>query len=294
MNRRRFLKVGLATTGFVLGARRYVLGGESGEAGQVRWAFLSDTHIPAQEGATPSGHHYFGPHANLRKVICEVVEYSPAGAVITGDLARLQGLQGDYEQLKGLLAGLGESIPAFCAMGNHDDRGVFLNVFDKPGGDRQNVPGKFVTVLEVGPVRLVLLDSLFFVNKAPGLLGKAQRDWLVRYLAACDERPTLMCVHHTLGDNDGDLLDADRMFQILADVRKVKGVIYGHSHRYGFSQHADLHLINLPVTGYSFNAGMPVGWVQAELGPQGGAFTLRTVNGPSDLDGQTTHVVWRT
>ena len=75
---------------------------------------------------------------------------------------------------------------------------------------------------------------------------------------------------------------------------RVKGVIYGHSHRYGFSRYEDLHLINLPATGYSFDNNMPVGWVQAELDASSGAFTLRVLGGPMDLDGQSTRLTWRT
>ncbi len=292
MNRRRFLQVSLGTAGLVLGVDYYTLGDET--TGGATWAILADTHVPTDEAAPPAGHPHFGPHANLRKAVSQIARCKPVGAVFAGDLARLEGLQGDYEQLKALTAGLGEAVPAFYAMGNHDDRGAFHNVFDGLPGKRASVPGKFVTIVEAGGVRLVLLDSLFFVNKVPGLLGKAQRDWLVRYLSECDERPTLMCLHHTLGDNDGDLLDVDRMFRILTGVRKVKGVIYGHSHQYGFSRHEDLHLINLPATGYSFDNNMPVGWVQAELDADGGAFTLRVLGGPVDLDGQTTRLTWRT
>ncbi len=292
MNRRRFLQISLGTAGLVLGVDHCTLGDETTSG--ATWALLADTHIPTAEAGPPAGHPHFGPHANLRKAVSQIARCKPVGAVFAGDLARLEGLQGDYEQLKAITAGLGKSVPAFYAMGNHDDRGVFHNVFDGLPGRRANVPGKFVTIVEADGVRLVLLDSLFFVNKVPGLLGKAQRDWLARYLNECDERPTLMCLHHTLGDDDGDLLDVDRMFRILTGIRKVKGVIYGHSHRYGFSRYEDLHLINLPATGYSFDNNMPVGWVQAELDANGGAFTLRVLGGPMDLDGQTTRLTWRT
>ncbi|HEV57724.1 MAG TPA: hypothetical protein ENN87_09575, partial [Phycisphaerales bacterium] len=128
MNRRRFLQVSLGTAGLVLGVDYYTLGDET--TGGATWAILADTHIPTDEAAPPAGHPHFGPHANLRKAVSQIARCKPVGAVFAGDLARLEGLQGDYEQLKALTAGLGEAVPAFYAMGNHDDRGAFHNVFD--------------------------------------------------------------------------------------------------------------------------------------------------------------------
>src|SRR5206468_5857710 len=109
-------------------------------------------------------------------------------------------------------------------------------VFDHPSGNRQKVAGKHVLVIERPSMRLIVLDSLFYVNKAAGLLGKAQRDWLDRYLEASDDQPTVIFVHHTLGDGDGDLLDVERLFRLTRPHKTVKAIIYGHSHKYAFSQ----------------------------------------------------------
>jgi Icc protein len=96
-----------------------------------------------------------------------------------------------------------------------------------------------------------------------------------------------------MGDGDGDLLDVLRLFPIIKPVRKVKAIVFGHSHVYGYSQFEDIHLINLPAVGYNFSDAQPVGWVEACLRSDGGDFTLRAAGGNKDEDGQTTKLTWR-
>ncbi len=136
-----------------------------------------------------------------------------------------------------------------------------------------------MTIVDAGPTRLILLDSLVKTNETPGLLGKVQRDWLKTYLAESDDTPLLLCFHHSLRDTDGDLLDSPRLFEIIEPVRKVKALVYGHSHDYAFGMQEGIALINLPAVGYSFNREMPVGWVEANLSARGGQFTLHAVAG---------------
>jgi len=141
---------------------------------------------------------------------------------------------------------------------------------------------------------LIILDSLFYVNKVPGLLGKAQRQWLENYLKECDDTPTILCFHHTLGDDDGDLLDVPRLFRIIKPIRKVKAIVYGHSHVYGFPEFEGIHLINLPAVGYNFSDTEPVGWVEAELTAKGGDFTLHAIAGNKNKGGSVKKLTWRT
>ncbi len=287
--RRQFLHAGLVAAGgaFVLGTRH-----GSAEAGQeqARWAFLSDTHIAADRENNYRG---FCPYRNLQKVVEWIGSDRPEGLVITGDLARLTGRLGDYENFKRLLVPMIESRPVCLALGNHDDRDNFLRAFENPAGDRQAVRGKHVVTVNTGPVRFILLDSLLYVDKTPGLLGKAQRTWLQDYLRACDEKPVILFVHHTFGDGDGDLLDVLRLFELVKPLAKVKAIVYGHSHECGYSQLDGIHLINLPATGYNFNDAEPLGWVEAQLTNTGGRFTLHAVDGNTDLDGFTKGLSWR-
>ena len=68
------------------------------------------------------------------------------------------------------------------ALGNHDNRKNFLKVFDQTPGEKPAVKDKYITIVEKAPVRLIMLDSLLYTNKVPGLLGKVQRQWLEKYL----------------------------------------------------------------------------------------------------------------
>jgi len=289
MTRRRFIHTGLAAVGgaIALGPRR-----SPADAGreQARWAFLSDTHIAADPENNYRG---FYPYRNLQKAVEWIRSDLPEGLVITGDLARLTGQPGDYENVKRLLAPIIESRPVCLALGNHDDRDNFLGAFENPGGDRQAVRGKHVVTVNAGPVRFILLDSLLYVDKVPGLLGKAQRTWLEGYLRTCDDRPTILFVHHTFDDGDGDLLDVLRLFDLVKPIAKVKAIVYGHSHEYSYSQLEGIHLINLPATGYTFSNAEPLGWVEAQLTSTGAGFTLHALDGNTDFDGFTKTLSWR-
>jgi Icc protein len=256
----------------------------------TRWAFLSDTHIPADPAAEFRG---FRPYDNLNAAVPKVLQAAPEGVVIDGDLARLQGLPGDYENFKMLLQPLAEAAPICMSLGNHDHRRNFLKAFSETPGRRQPVKGKCVVVLEHRPVRFLVLDSLLQANVTPGLLGKAQRQWLAQYLASADDTPTLVFVHHTLDDSDNSLLDVEQMFQILTPCKQVKAVIYGHSHRYHFDTQDGLHLVNIPAVGYNFNDSEPVGWTEATLSAEGADFKLHAFGGNMESNGKIKSIDWR-
>jgi len=291
MNRRHFLKTAAALTGGVtmLGSCRSWQGVQS-NGRTARWAFLSDTHVPADPENNYRG---FYPYQNLQKVVPQIARDLPEGLIITGDLARLEGLPGDYENAHKLLTPIIEKRPVCVGLGNHDHRGNFLAAFANAGADKQAVQGKHVVAIDAGPVRLIVLDSLLYVNKVAGLLGRTQRNWLVDYLHANTDKPTILFFHHTLSDGDGDLLDTSRLFDIIKPASTVKALVFGHSHAYSFSEREGIHLINLPACGYNFGDDQPVGWVEAQLRADGGEFLLHTIAGNTEMDGQTTSVRWR-
>lgn len=292
MNRRSFIKTTLTAVGaLVTISTGSSLSLSKNEEKAVRWALLADTHIPEDVNNNYRG---FFPFQNLQKVIPDIISASPDGVVIAGDLARLTGQLGDYANLKSLLNPLAEKRPVFMALGNHDNRENFVKVFDEIPGKKQPVKNKLVTVVERSPIRLIILDSLFYVNKVPGLLGKAQRQWLENYLKECDNTPTILCFHHTLGDDDGDLLDVPRLFSTIKTIRKVKAIVYGHSHAYGFSEFEGIHLINIPAVGYNFNDTEPVGWVEAKMTDKGGDFKLHAIAGNKKNDQSVKKLTWRT
>jgi Icc protein len=291
MNRRNFIKTGLAALGTVVTLNAGCSPGMKRIQYQAsRWALLSDTHIPEDVNNNYRG---FYPYQNLQKVVPGIISALPDGVAITGDLARLTGQLGDYANLKKLLEPIAEKRPIFMALGNHDNRNNFVKVFNNVPGEKQPVKDKHVVVANKPTVRLIILDSLLYVNKVPGLLGKAQRQWLQNYLTECDNTPTILCFHHSLEDGDDDLLDLPRLYSAIKPIRKVKAIVYGHSHEYKFSELEGIHLINLPAVGYNFNDAEPVGWVEANLTTKGGNFKLHAIAGNTSNDQAVTKLTWR-
>ncbi len=285
MPRRRFLRSTL------LGGFASAISLPAADRTAGRWALLSDTHVPGDPNMIARG---FRPYDNAKRAIQEALKISPDGIAICGDLARTSGLLEDYVALQEVLAPASRDVPVAMALGNHDDRDNFLKVFARNPGESAKVARKHVLILKTAGVRLVLLDSLLFVNKTPGLLGVAQRTWLNEYLRNGDNSPVLLFVHHTLVDNDGALLDADRFLNLIQPFRQVKAVFYGHSHRHSIEQTGGIHFINLPATGYNFGDPQPVGWMDAKLSREGIDLTLRAFAGHTADDGKTVSLRWRT
>ena len=138
----------------------------------------------------------------------------------------------------------------------------------------------------------MVVDSLLYVDKVAGLVGKEQRNWLAKHLQESPDRPTVFFVHHSLGDGDGDLLDFNRVFEIMKPHRKVKAIFYGHSHRYHVEQRDHIYLINQPAIGYNFNDAQPVGWLDAKFTRKGVALKLHAIGGNVADHGKTTEVAW--
>ncbi|MBN2327648.1 MAG: metallophosphoesterase [Candidatus Omnitrophica bacterium] len=284
-NRRNFLRTAIIGAG-ALAAPHFSFGQDAKSA---RWAFLSDTHVPRDPSNEYRGFH---PFDNMKKTTADIASAQPEGAIITGDLARLEGFNGDYASLKTVCDPILQTMPVCMALGNHDNRSNFLNAFhDHPG--KQNVSGKHVSVIEAGPVRFIVLDSLLSTNITPGQLGKNQREWLRAFLKEAQPKPTLLFFHHTMTDADGSLVDVERLFPIIVPSDQVKAIVYGHSHVYDFQEKMGIQLINIPAVGYNFSDQDPVGWIEAELTAQDGRFTLHTIGGNQDNNGQTTTVKWR-
>jgi 3',5'-cyclic AMP phosphodiesterase CpdA len=302
VTRRRFLGVSLAAAGGAIALRpswggaiedeKEVArsGGSRSGGNPARWAFLSDTHIAADPEDRYRG---FSPYRNLQKVFAEIQEDLPEGLVITGDIARLTGQKADYENFKRLLFNTLSQRPVYLALGNHDQRHNFLGSFESLAGQRQAIKDRHVLTVDAGVARFILLDSLLLTNEAPGFLGKDQRAWLQHHLQTCDDKPVILFLHHPLRDDDGDLLDAPRLFEILRPFSKVKALVYGHSHEYAFSEHEGIHLVNVPAVGYNFADNEPVGWVEVRLTGAGGEFILHAIGGDRKLDGAGQRLRWR-
>ena len=292
VRRRDFLKItgGAGAAAIVSGCRSTPRVQQSSIAGEsLHLALLSDTHVPADR---KNGHRGFNPWENLKQVIPQVAEAKPAGVIICGDAARLEGLEADYREIRTLLEPVAATTPVFIGLGNHDDRVNFNKVFMHPAGDKAGIKDKHVVVLDEDVVRIVVLDSLLYVNKVAGLLGKEQRAWLAEYLATKSDKPVVLFVHHTLEDGDGDLLDAKRLFEIIAPHPQVKAIFFGHSHDWSVTEREGVKLVNLPAVGYNFRDEEPVGWVDAKFDGEGVNLTLRAIGGNKTEDRRITRLNW--
>jgi Icc protein len=291
IRRREFLK-----SSFLAGAAVVLHGcgtspdASSGEK-EIHLALLSDTHVAGdrERGKDSRG---FDPWENLKRVVPEIVSQSHRGVILNGDAASREGLTADYQELRTLLEPASRVAPIYIGLGNHDHRENFKQVFTSVTGLDASVPNHHVLIIEESFLRFILLDSLLYVNKAAGLLGERQRTWLIEYLKTHREKPAILFVHHTLGEGDGDLLDANRLFEIIRPHRQVKAIFYGHSHIWNLSQKQAVQLINLPALGYNFSQDQPVGWVDARFRRNGVDLTLHAIAGNRAQDGQTFRVLW--
>lgn len=284
-SRRHFLR----TTALGAAALTFGLRTSAEEQKTFRVALLSDTHIPADPGEAYRG---FTPVANLKRITPEVVEWKPELVILNGDAARLDGKLEDYQALEKLLHPITSVAPICVSMGNHDDRANFNKIFKSSAGKNQEVKGKHVTLIEHPLLRIIVLDSLMYVNKAAGQLGKIQRTWLSQTLPKLADRPAVLFLHHTLEDNDGDLTDALQLFSILEGNRHVKALFYGHSHVWNIRERNGLKLINLPAIGYSFRDQDPLGWMEGNFTANGVELTMRAFASNTDENGKKFAVKW--
>ncbi len=254
-----------------------------------RFALLSDTHIAADAKDQYRG---FYPSKNLAAVIEEVRDTPFDMAFINGDAARLDGKPEDYDHLKKLLKPLADHCPVSIGLGNHDDRDHFRKAFSPVYGEETKGNDRHISIVDSRFARWIVLDSLYYVNKAAGFLGKSQRQWLVKYLEQAKDKPVLIMVHHTLGDNDGELLDANHLLQIAKNAPQVKAIFYGHSHQYHVKKEGGCNLINLPAVGYNFSDKEPVGWVECSLHAGGMNLKLHAIAGDQSKNGEASTIHW--
>ena len=231
------------------------------------------------------------PWTTWRRSSPQVLATPVDGAFVGGDLARLKGLPEDYARLHDMLAPMMAKVPTGLVLGNHDHRANFRQAFPARAGSQPPLANKHASTRDAGGLRFVLLDSLLATDVTPGQLGSAQRTWLASQLAA-SSTPTIILVHHTLGGNDGELVDAERLFEVLRPHRHVKAIMFGHSHKYEVTERDGLQLINLPAVGYNFVDSEPVGWIDSVWTDEGVDLTLRSIGGNQAANGQTTSVHW--
>jgi 3',5'-cyclic AMP phosphodiesterase CpdA len=295
ISRRRFLKGALAAAGSL--AIRPDLLGESATPDQSSWALLSDPHLAADAGLVS---RKVNMTQHFQQVSRELLALSTplTGVMITGDCAYNTGEVPDYEHLVGLLDPLRKAgLPIHLALGNHDHREHFWEVFKNEKAATRPVIDRQMCLLRAPEANWYVLDSLEVTRSSPGLLGPEQLHWLAKALDENPKTPALIVIHHNPGLNGGNLglKDTLPLFEVIRPRIQVKAYIYGHTHAWNVeADTSGIHLINLPPVSYVFREREPSGWVHATIQATGMQLELRCVDPTHEDHGQKMKLAWRT
>jgi 3',5'-cyclic AMP phosphodiesterase CpdA len=234
---------------------------------------------------------------NLRAVVADVgsAREAPRGLFIDGDMALLDGQQGDYRTMMSALRSLvNDGVPLHFALGNHDHREHFHRALGV-STDEERTLGKHVGIVEGGDLRTVILDSLDRTNVTGGEIGGAQLRWLARSLDAVPDVPTIVFVHHHLDPlKKSALHDTKALMDVLRPRVQAKAVVFGHTHVWNVQRVDGIYAINLPAVGYKFHRREPLGWCAFRPTPGGGELQLRCVGGERRHDRTRMQLRWRT
>lgn len=219
--------------------------------------FLSDLHVNGAEN---------GPiyqREKLSVLVAEVLRMNPlpAHAVLFGDLAWLWGDKKDYEFVAQLIKPLSDAgIKLTMAMGNHDRRSTFGEVFPEYAGATK-IPGRVVSVTDLGKADLIMLDGLQGSDDrkigdsgpVPGVLCQDQQDWLLDVLPKW-EKPVFVCSHFPIDE----LTVGDKpLKKLLLQSNQAAGYMHGHDHKWyklecreGYTNANVKRSLCLPSTGH--------------------------------------------
>ncbi|HTU53953.1 MAG TPA: phosphodiesterase [Acetobacteraceae bacterium] len=158
---------------------------------------------------------------------------APDAVILSGDLAE-NGLPSEYEVLAGLLTRYLD-CPVYAVPGNHDRRENFRRALCHLPGVTAD-PEFVQYAIETHPVRLVMLDTLV-PGGGYGRLSPGQLAWLDQTLAAEQQKPTIIVMHHPPFDcgiahmDRIKLEDAAAFAAIIARHPQVRRILCGHVHR---------------------------------------------------------------
>lgn len=190
-------------------------------------AQVTDIHL----GFEPDSPGEFN-RQRLDRVLEELAAMTPRPDLLlaTGDLID-RGDRESYERLREAFAGL--PFPVHYALGNHDVRATFTQVFPEIALD-----GGFLQyVVEAAPLRVIVLDTLE-EGRHGGAFCEARAQWLNARLDEAPDVPTLIVQHHPPFEAGIAWMNTDpaepwveRLAQCLRGRGNVIGLVCGHIHR---------------------------------------------------------------
>lgn len=202
--------------------------------------FLSDIHVSGENvKGTVWGDQPTYQNPLFEKVVDEILAMRPRPkrVVCFGDVALWFGYAKDYEaSLPGFKRLTDAGIKLYITMGNHDRRDIFLK-YHPQYAKSSPVPGRIVSIVNLGTCDLILLDSLNQTGKkegdsnpVAGTIDAAQWDWL-KAEAKRRTRPFLCGAHHPPQEMTREI-DGKKanVLSILRDAPMFRGWIHGHDH----------------------------------------------------------------
>lgn len=194
---------------------------------QLHFAQLSDTHIRKDYSVGLLSGMFtslLSPDEKLRKIL-SVVQSQPLDfIVISGDLVH-EGEEVDYHQFKKILDESRIQVPVLLALGNHDNKEAFCNVFEQ-----KLTHGRYYYFYQIREWKIVVLDSADREHGV-GEIDDIQIEWLERIYDKKDK--IVIFVHHPLFWDDYLLQIGKngKRLQKFLSRSNVKGIFCGHVHR---------------------------------------------------------------
>jgi len=207
-------------------------------------AQITDVHL----GFEP-GNPFEANRLRLDAVISALsaVDPAPDVLIVSGDLTE-SGTVGAYRDVRDALAVL--PFPVIVAVGNHDVRANFLEVYPGLGDDN----GFVQHVVEGFPLRIVVADTLE-EGRHDGAFCARRAEWLDARLAEAPDRPTLLVLHHPPIPSGIDWMTTasgapwtERLKVVVERHRQVTCALSGHLHRSMTAVWAGIPLITCSST----------------------------------------------
>lgn len=193
-------------------------------------AQITDLHIQ------PEGEKAYGIVDTNQFLAAAVIQLNrlnpqPDRVIVTGDLVD-EGSMAEYQALKSLLAPV--QAPLYLAMGNHDHRAHFRQVFPELAYVPESGPVQYV--IDGHPLRLIVLDTLV-PSKSYGEIDASRLTWLEAQLAQAPDQPTVIFMHHPPflmgipGMDASRCRGAEALATLISRYPAVQRVACGHVHR---------------------------------------------------------------
>ncbi len=212
--------------------------------------------------------------ADTRKGLDELVAHlsamqpKPDALVLTGDLAD-SGDEQAYVLLRENLAPLCAHI--YALPGNHDRRDRMRTIIGDWCGNVAELSPLLSQVVDLGPLRLVLLDSMA-PGSHSGHCPPAQAAWLDRVLQEKPGIPTIVFSHHPpflsgMGAMDEHFENEPGLHEVLSRAPWAR-LSCGHMHRPIMTQYAGILAMTSPAIAMQ---------LELDLSPEGGdTFRMET------------------